>query len=273
MLYKYLPKERVDVIENLRIRFTQPTSLNDPFECLPLIDASTEMKAIIESHNEYLDDLWYRTPEDERTPERLETLNKAKQKAKEAALKELAPHAIGTQIGHNLSKRFGVLSVSRSDTNLLMWSHYASDNAGYQIGFDENHEFICPRGQNGEKKKPRPVTYSSHCSHIAVKNENHQEKLFCEKPIEWAYEEEERIFSILLDPMPPYLKDSYRSDIYLADIPKDAIKRIVLGARMNKETEERIIDSVRSHEMDAEIHKARMSELEYKVEFEIIERA
>lgn len=35
MLYKYLPPERVDVIESCRIRFTQLLSLNDPFEhCL-----------------------------------------------------------------------------------------------------------------------------------------------------------------------------------------------------------------------------------------------
>ena len=34
-LYKYLCPERVDVLQNLRIRFTQVSALNDPFESFP----------------------------------------------------------------------------------------------------------------------------------------------------------------------------------------------------------------------------------------------
>ena len=42
MIYKYLPHERTDVLKNLKIRFTQPKALNDPFEALPLVSASKE---------------------------------------------------------------------------------------------------------------------------------------------------------------------------------------------------------------------------------------
>src|SRR5690242_17127687 len=37
-LYKYLAAERIDVLENLLIRFTQPVVFNDPFECRPIIE-------------------------------------------------------------------------------------------------------------------------------------------------------------------------------------------------------------------------------------------
>jgi hypothetical protein len=37
-LYKYVPSERLDVLRNLRIRFTQPSAQNDPFEFRPLVD-------------------------------------------------------------------------------------------------------------------------------------------------------------------------------------------------------------------------------------------
>ena len=43
MLYKYLSDERVDVLENLKIRFSPFTSLNDPFKACPLIDISKEI--------------------------------------------------------------------------------------------------------------------------------------------------------------------------------------------------------------------------------------
>src|SRR6185312_11249647 len=34
-LFKYIRAERIDIIENLEIRFTQPDALNDPFELHP----------------------------------------------------------------------------------------------------------------------------------------------------------------------------------------------------------------------------------------------
>lgn len=36
-LYKYISPERLDVIRNLRIRFTQPGAQNDPFELRPIV--------------------------------------------------------------------------------------------------------------------------------------------------------------------------------------------------------------------------------------------
>lgn len=30
--YKYAPEERIDILQNCLIRFTQPRALNDPFE-------------------------------------------------------------------------------------------------------------------------------------------------------------------------------------------------------------------------------------------------
>ena len=37
MLFEYIRAERIDVIRNLEIRFTQPDALNDPFELQPHI--------------------------------------------------------------------------------------------------------------------------------------------------------------------------------------------------------------------------------------------
>ena len=38
ILYKYLTTERLDVLRNREIRFTQPAALNDPFELNPFFD-------------------------------------------------------------------------------------------------------------------------------------------------------------------------------------------------------------------------------------------
>ena len=35
LFYKYVPAERIDILRNRLIRFTQPLALNDPFEAKP----------------------------------------------------------------------------------------------------------------------------------------------------------------------------------------------------------------------------------------------
>jgi hypothetical protein len=40
MLYKYLQPARLDVLEQKRIRFTQPADFNDPFEFRPCIQSA-----------------------------------------------------------------------------------------------------------------------------------------------------------------------------------------------------------------------------------------
>lgn len=35
IIYKYLPIERLSYLEDELLRITQPSDLNDPFECLP----------------------------------------------------------------------------------------------------------------------------------------------------------------------------------------------------------------------------------------------
>src|SRR5689334_11281388 len=37
-LFKYVVSERIDILKNCRIRFTQPSAFNDPFEMQPFFD-------------------------------------------------------------------------------------------------------------------------------------------------------------------------------------------------------------------------------------------
>jgi hypothetical protein len=54
MLYKYLSKDRVDVLQNLKIRFSQPQALNDPFESLPLINLEAPTRELIKKSRRML---------------------------------------------------------------------------------------------------------------------------------------------------------------------------------------------------------------------------
>ena len=48
MFFKYMPSIRIDVLRNLKIRFSPFESLNDPFEALPLFDSEVRQHAVDE---------------------------------------------------------------------------------------------------------------------------------------------------------------------------------------------------------------------------------
>jgi hypothetical protein len=49
LVYKYVTADRIDVLKDARIRFTQPAALNDPFETCPcLTDYEAAMVASLQ---------------------------------------------------------------------------------------------------------------------------------------------------------------------------------------------------------------------------------
>ena len=107
--YKYLPPKRIDILENCQIRISQLNALNDPFESLiPFsIDFDKYPKKIFEyiSRQKMLENLF-------------------------------------GNLNNLIVDNIGVISMSRCDTNMLMWSHYALNHTGFIIGFDLTNSFL-----------------------------------------------------------------------------------------------------------------------------------
>lgn len=61
-----------------------------------------------------------------------------------------------------LSCHLGVLSLSKSDTNELMWTHYASEGQGLAVTFNQHHPFfnqLPPKDVNYIEEKRASLTY------------------------------------------------------------------------------------------------------------------
>ncbi len=141
--FKYLHPERTDVLENLKIRFTQAFALNDPFESFPgIIQESKEWywKRFIEIVNSEMERI------------DIQSLSKRKQYFRERK-KEFANFyrchtdeewlfEQAKSIALMDSVIQGYLSLSATNRNTLMWSHYAHNHKGYVLGFDSNHSFF-----------------------------------------------------------------------------------------------------------------------------------
>jgi hypothetical protein len=273
VLYKYLPLERLDVIENLEIRFSPLKSLNDPFESLPLVDAADKVDSAVKELLAELDQLWKETPVHKKTPENLKLLEQNKEAVCKGVESASEPSRVGEGLMDLLHDNFGVLSLSRTNISLLMWSHYTDSNAGYVIEFDDKHHFFKQKDLQGNIVRPMPVIYSAKRSTINDKHHNWYQKLLCEKPLDWAYEEEERLFITYPDKSRAIGKDAYDMDIILTDIPKEAISAIYLGYNSSKETEKRIVGALKKYNISKPILRANMSKFEYKIEFESIRSA
>ena len=99
MLYKYLPPERIDVLSNLRIRFSQPRSLNDPFETAPLINFDGKA-ALVEFAEKKFHDFWDSCPSEMQTEE-----NKREfEKTLKASAKEIEKRTSAFSVGQELSR-------------------------------------------------------------------------------------------------------------------------------------------------------------------------
>jgi len=134
-----------------------------------------------------------------------------------------------------LSPVMGVTCFTENDNNSLMWSHYSDGHKGMVIEFETNIAF---------KVKPQiiKIKYVEEPPSIivpywALKDSNsstssvHQKKILGYKHIIWKYEKEYRIqfdVNILRKE-----KSADGEELLLFDIPKESIRRVVMGCRMS----------------------------------------
>ena len=189
-LFKYLPPERIDVLENMKIRFTSVVSLNDPYESLMRLG---DVNAFVD-------------------------------------------HKLG-------DNGFKFVSLSRNNENLLMWSHYSASHEGYVLAFDRNHSFF----STAEAVRYRRIRANFNGAKIPFSKEDILKHVVLEKAIDWAYEEEERLF---LQDTPDSAvnigSDKWGQPIILNSIPEDCILGVYLGVKASEEFKKQIIEVLKS---------------------------
>ena len=220
-LYKYMPY-RPEFFRNFYLRCTPRSALNDPFEMLPSTD--------------YLIDCARKSCEPQTVIDKL--LENPGQ----------PPFEFGDLKG------IGVISLSETCDNLLMWSHYADEHRGMVLELDTSDSFFAKKTEH--HRHLRRVKYRKQRL-----TEKHPEKtdyeslmdLFFIKSDDWQYEKEYRLTCGLactddvldtdtrlsLKGMPagliPY--DPKRI-LRMLKVPTQAIGSVICGAMMPQEHKE-----------------------------------
>ncbi len=257
-IYKYVSSPTgLRYLRNWRLRLSPTRALNDPFEFEIVLSDSYEgtVHANLETVYAELDKEQGRT-----TEERLAQWSKsnAERGTKGISLTDAVREAYKVSLG--------VLCLTRTRRHLLMWSHYTDGHRGMLLEFDEDHASFSRNIPDSHfLGRLVPVTYSD--TRPLVKNHSADDfaKSLSTKALEWAYEQEVRMFLPLSDGESTGKDDAYGAPIHLLNIPSEALKSVTLGCLSSDAARVRsLLSGVASHVVVA---TARLDAQEYQIHY------
>jgi Protein of unknown function (DUF2971) len=237
MLFKYCSFDRAMVIlKSQRIRLTQPSDFNDPFELHPEFQLMSqediaELPPALDEQGNAIEGMRQLTPE---------AMNRmmaavSPHLSRMASIHQQHPEATffidNNAVGRDYyDQNFGILSLTETPDNLLMWAHYGDCHKGVVLGFDETHPFFRGAEIVAGLARLNKVEYNQKRPVLSITTRNNP-KVFLRKSIEWAYESEWRLIRPLSEAADRISRE-HLIPTCLFDIPQDAIKKIITGSQM-----------------------------------------
>jgi hypothetical protein len=261
LLYKYVGYDvGIKIIQDNTVGFRQPNLFNDPFELSASYPASKEENTI----NSLFDGIkiWAKK--------------------------------------HIWGKNYGILSLTRSPLNPLMWAHYAEEHKGFVIGFNVSQKLFTSEDMNlipvqfgsviYTESKPTHEFLSEFKEAISIGTTynfiyNHFEKLqriFLHKPMCWSYEEEVRVVKCIngVKEGRKIVSGDFKiiqaqgSDLYILKLPVNSIKEIYLGIRNPKmevvKKRNEFLDFIDTQHPEVKVHHCRAGDKTWGVESYLI---
>ena len=292
-LYKYVVAERIDVLRNGRIRFSQSSALNDPIEMQPFFEVVAEDSFLRGELEKTQSAIWedaLRQTYNNRPPQFASlTFDEFKQWAKQRVpdtgqmLQQSIDDTLALaksddlmalarkQIFKGFDENIGVLSLTEKPDNLLMWAHYAGQHQGFVIEFDEAHPYFNQKQRpDDEFNHLRKLHYSVDRPHRVSLMDISDEDMFLVKGKDWEYEQEWRMLRPLKDsdvkiPVPT-------GDVCLFSFPPECVKGVILGARMSDKDKTEIIHLINtdSRYKHVKVYQASVDDRRFQLNIEPI---
>lgn len=150
---------------------------------------------------------------------------------------------------NEVNTRFGILSLTSKNNNLLMWSHYSNSHKGYCIGFDKRiiYDLIGGTLSRVNYTKQMPFIPLFDDGGIGVNN------ILFAKSLDWEYEDEYRIN-----------KHFAANKVY--QFPNETVKEIILGLNLTEDEKDEILEIARSKYIGAKFYESTMNLNEFKLD-------
>lgn len=251
-LYKYLHPDRVTVLRDAEIRFSSPIVLNDPFELKPHISAIVNNEHLEAEINRSLPAVlaeeYAKLPlksQKKLSFQHVHAFVKAqfpKIKSEIEVLANSASSTIQQVMAQKFEEMIGILCLTESPANLLMWAHYADSHQGFVIEFDCEAPFFDQRkGPQDEMRHLRKVIYGD-CRPSMILSEIDSFSSFLSKSLDWSYEEEWRMM-LPLSQADRVIGDGLNK-VHLFTFPRTAIRSVILGCRMAEAAKKNIVGAL-----------------------------
>ncbi|BBW19732.1 DUF2971 domain-containing protein [Enterobacter kobei] len=277
-MYKYLPSERIDILENNLICFNNPLNFNDPFEFNTSFNFDSFESNLYDSLKTI--DLFKELPTElltliEKLPN--DTANNILEEAKRSMLsiyqkekENIIRTTENTMQGFNskLIEMTRILSLTETPTNILMWGHYAQAHSGFVIEFDTNHPFFSQhRSHKDEFGYLRKVIYQKEYPVLDPLSDG-QINHFLIKSKDWEYEREWRILLPQANSIKTINVCEKEFDLY--EIPSDSIKTIIFGCNTSEQFKNKTFKLINSRTDYEHIsfRQAKKSNSRFEIELE-----
>src|SRR5260370_15223570 len=245
-LFKYLPRSRVDVIENLRIRFTPLMATNDIFEVRRTFkklvgpkfdqllseqsaDLDPEATAIVELKKLGISDDQARVLAKETLiqkfgPDFKAILQKMVADVAKVVVPTLNRDDNIEQVLMNVGGQLVGLSLSEDGHNSMMLAHYGEQGRGFVLEFDTSDSFFSKSQITGKTRRLQKVEYFDEPIEELM---DAPEKALISKTTNWTFEKEWRL-TLRADEADIELPGS-PDPIHLFNIPPSCISKVLLG--------------------------------------------
>jgi hypothetical protein len=258
-LFKYLPPERVDILEEQRIAFTPPERFNDAFDTKPKVVPITSQTYLKARTNPYSKEALRELP-----PEYWKLPRKRRREIAREIHKGFLRHMknnaeqfaekLETDIPLGVNKMFGLLCLSAEPNHELMWAHYAKGNEGFVVEFNISSPAFQQLGRPHEMiYSDTPPTYDP--------TTGSQGWWKVKKQI-WESEREYRIVTELTACKP---EEKEGQAVYFRRLPREGIKAVYVGLKASVETRNRIQTACKTSGI--EIFEAKYSRDGRTIEF------
>ncbi len=295
LLFKYLGLDkgipRTSFLDDGLFRVTQPSALNDPFEMKPRVLVNTyaeEDRSVARdiarrmgfldaaqlSEDRFIEGLFLK-PIGGRFDESIIPASHFPELREEPfyslqELDEFQADKTRQLLEKLLNERYGIFSMSQDADDLLMWSHYAAEHRGIVVGFQSDHQFFEEGGMLREVDyRDNRVSVSTvdgiiRVAGYKVSDDQHPPvATMLRKHPAWNYEKEVRLITLLEN------ADEVRGDIYLRRFPGSVIRIMILGARVDAQESESIVNQIRDKPQwhHLRLFQACLSETDFTLSF------
>lgn len=203
------------------------TILNPPFEYIK--EALAKQYANLSSEQKKQISFEQLISKVRENPQTIENILKEIEPALSKEVDGFAPK-VKDMLSKLLQTNIGILSLSETIDNPLLWSHYAFSHKGFAIEFDTTHDFFNRRrSSKDEFFHLRKVKYENRSSLGRTLIDLDGDDLLITKDKSWTYEDEWR----MLVPLESANKvlDVESDKIFLFEVPSSAITAIIVGAK------------------------------------------